>query len=95
MSLSEYIAFHWAYLIAAAMIVLTIGGYSTAIFNSVNRGFLVGVFTAFLYLFIFIIIQSEDYSMLIGSFGLYLTLAVAMFFSRKINWYKNKKLTFE
>lgn len=90
LSLSEYIEFHWAYLIASSMITLTIAGYSASLFESFKRGLLVAVFIAFLYLFIFIIIQSEDYSLLIGSFGLYLTLAVAMYFSRKINWYKDK-----
>ncbi|MGB3469047.1 MAG: cell envelope integrity protein CreD, partial [Cyclobacteriaceae bacterium] len=90
LSLSEYILFQWAYLISAAMIVLIIGGYSITVFNSIKRGGLVGAFTALLYLFIYIIIQSEDYSLLIGSFGLYIVLAAAMYFSRKINWYKYK-----
>lgn len=93
LSLSEYILFHWAYLISSAMIVLIVGGYSASVFNSASRGALVGAFTALLYLFIFIIIQSEDYSLLIGSFGLYLVLAAAMYFSRKINWYKYKPQT--
>ena len=72
------------------MITATISCYSNSLFNSVKRGLIVAAFIACLYLFIFIIIQSADYSLLIGSFGLYITLAVAMYFSRKINWYKLK-----
>ena len=40
-----------------------------------------------LYVYIFVLIQSEDYSLLIGSIGLFVILAMLMFYSRKIDWY--------
>jgi inner membrane protein len=40
-----------------------------------------------LYTFIFVIIQLQDYALLIGSIGLFVILALVMFISRKIDWY--------
>jgi len=42
-----------------------------------------------LYAFLFIILQLQDYSLLLGSIGLFLTLAIVMYLSRKVNWYSN------
>ena len=88
LSLSEYIVFFQAYLIAALMIIATISIYASAVFQSLKRGFVVAVITSLLYVFIYVIIESAQYSLLIGSFGLWLTLAIAMYFSRKIKWNK-------
>ncbi|MEO6219259.1 MAG: inner membrane CreD family protein [Ginsengibacter sp.] len=33
------------------------------------------------------LIRLEDTALLIGSIGLFIILAIAMYFSRKINWY--------
>ena len=46
-----------------------------------------------LYSFIFVIIQLEDYALLVGSIGLFLILALIMFASRKIDWSGNPQLT--
>ena len=43
----------------------------------------------FVYGFIFVIIQLEDYSVLLGSIGLFIVLALIMYFSRNIKWYKH------
>jgi inner membrane protein len=40
-----------------------------------------------LYSFIFILIRLEDTALLIGSIGLFIILALAMYASKKINWY--------
>ena len=42
-----------------------------------------------LYGFIYIIIQLQDYSLLIGSIGLFLILAAVKYLSRNIDWYGN------
>jgi len=39
-----------------------------------------------LYTFIFVIIQLEDYALLVGSIGLFLILGTIMMVSRKIDW---------
>jgi inner membrane protein len=36
--------------------------------------------------YVFTILQLQDYSLLLGSIGLFITLAVIMHFSKKIQW---------
>ena len=40
-----------------------------------------------LYLFLFTILQLQDYSLLMGSIGLFVVVAITMYLSRKIDWY--------
>lgn len=40
-----------------------------------------------LYGFLFVILRSEDYALLLGSIGLFTVLAVVMYLSRKVKWY--------
>jgi inner membrane protein len=38
------------------------------------------------YAYIFTIIQLQDYSLLMGSVGLFIALAIIMYFSRRLQW---------
>jgi inner membrane protein len=38
------------------------------------------------YAYVFSLLQLQDYSLLLGSTGLFLTLAVVMYFSKKLQW---------
>ena len=40
-------------------------------------------------LFLFTILQLQDYALLLGSIGLFVVLALVMYLSRKIDWYAN------
>ncbi len=40
------------------------------------------------YLFLYVLLLSEDYALLIGSLGLFLILAGIMIITRKVDWYK-------
>ena len=54
---------------------------------------LAGMLTAILgilYGFLFIVLQLQDYALLIGSIGLFIVLATVMYLSRKIDWYSVK-----
>jgi inner membrane protein len=39
-----------------------------------------------LYGYLYILLNNEDYALLIGSVGLFLTLAAVMYLTRKIDW---------
>ncbi len=39
------------------------------------------------YGFVFVVLQLQDYALLIGSLGLLVVLATVMYLSRRINWY--------
>lgn len=86
-SISEHVFFNGAFAIAAIATLLLIGGYSRAILKSNPLTMLlVGILTI-LYGFIFVVIQLQDYALIIGSIGIFVILAIVMYYSRKIDWY--------
>ncbi len=85
-SISEHSSFLHAYIIAGIAVVLLISIYSKAILKSFRfMGFVAASLTA-LYTFIFVIIQLENYALLVGSIGLFIILGTIMMISRKIDW---------
>lgn len=89
LALSEHIGFDWSYLISAMAIIALITAYSHSIFKSRKQTLFMGMFLVVLYVFLYIVIQLEDMALLLGSIGLFIALAIVMFVSRKINWYKD------
>lgn len=87
LSISEYLNFNFAYIISAISTLLLIALYVKAILKNNSLTFLISSILFILYSFIFIIIQLQDYALLIGSIGIFLILALVMYFSRKIDWY--------
>lgn len=82
-SISEYLNFNTAYLIAAIATVAMIYLYVRSVFNSNKIASFIGLTLVFMYGFIYVLIQSQDYALLMGSIGLFLTLGLVMYFSRK------------
>ncbi|MBC7936563.1 MAG: cell envelope integrity protein CreD [Rhizobacter sp.] len=89
LSISEYIPFDYAYLVAALATVSLISLYAKGHFNSWKTAGIFFSLLSCLYGFIFILIRLEDTALLVGSIGLFIVLAMAMFASRRINWYGN------
>lgn len=87
LSLAEYIGFDWAYLISSLATVGLIKLYSKSIFKSWMPAIIESSILVFVYAFIYVILQLEDFSLLVGSIGLFVILASIMFVSRKIDWY--------
>lgn len=85
-SISEHSSFLKAYLIAAVSVLGLITIYSRAILKGFKFPLLVCTSLASLYGFIYVIIQLENYALLVGSIGLFVILAIIMFASRKIDW---------
>jgi len=88
LSLSEHLGFNISYLIS---VILTIGAiyiYTKSIFkqHKISLGISSGL--SILYLFIFILLQLENFALMVGSIGLFIILLFTMYFTRKINWYK-------
>ena len=86
LSVSEYLNFNISYGIAATATVLLIAFYTKSVFAKWSIGLLFGTFLGLLYSFIFILIQLQDGALLFGSIGLFILLAVVMYYSRKIDW---------
>lgn len=91
-ALSEHIPFAYSYLISSISIIGLITLYAKSIFDNARLTTLIGMILTALYLFIFSIIQMEDYALLMGSIGLFIVLATIMYLSRKIDWYAIKTI---
>jgi inner membrane protein len=85
-SITEHSTFSLAYLIAAIAVIVMIVLYSISILKNKKFPMFIGVSLTALYSFIFVIIQLEDYALLVGSIGLFAILGAVMYFSKKIDW---------
>ena len=85
-SITEHSSFMKAYLISAAAVIAMISWYSVSILKNKKFPMFIGISLTALYSFIYVIIQLENYALLVGSIGLFLILGSVMYFSRKIDW---------
>lgn len=95
LAFSEQIYFNLAYILAAVMTIGLIVLYCRSILKSWGLAAMTGAILTILYGFIFVIIQIQDYALLFGSLGIFLILAVTMYFSRKVDWFsigENKQI---
>jgi inner membrane protein len=86
-SLSEHLGFDPAYAIAAAATVGLIVAYSASVLGSAGRVVGIGGLLAGLYLYLYVLLQLEDYALLLGAVGLFVTLATVMWVTRRVDWY--------
>lgn len=81
LSISEYLAFGWAYLIASGMTVTALGGYFIGFLRSRVAVFCTAS-VAVLYAFIYLLLNLETGSLLVGSLALFVILSLIMYFTR-------------
>ena len=89
LSISEHSSYLKAYLIAGTAVVTLITLYAKSILKTVKFTVFIGFSLSALYIFIFVIIQLENYALLVGSIGLFAILSGVMYASRKIDWENN------
>ncbi len=87
LSLAEHIGFGWAYLASSGASISLVAGYSVAILGRESRGLLMAIILAGLYSFLYMTLKAETYALLAGALGLWITLAIIMFLTRRIDWY--------
>jgi inner membrane protein len=87
-SLSEHIAFAWAYLIASVACIGLLGFYLSAVLRSVARGMGFAGMLAMLYAALYGLLVSEDNALVLGSALLFVILAGLMVVTRKVDWYQ-------
>ncbi len=87
LSLSEQLSFGAGYVISAAATILLVAGYARAVLRKRSLSVMVGSLLAVLYAYLYIVLQMEDYALLLGSVGLFVILALVMYLTRRVNWY--------
>jgi inner membrane protein len=86
LSFSEYIGFNGAYAVATLATAGLITWFVRGLLHSTKLSVLLSLVLLLLYSYIFTILQLQDYALLLGSIGLFLALAVVMYYSRKVQW---------
>ncbi len=87
LSLAEHLPFARSYLVASLGTIATITGYSLAVLKSGGRALVMGAILGVLYGYLYILLQLQDYALLLGSVGLFAILGLIMFITRKVDWY--------
>ncbi len=92
LSISEIVGFGWAYLISAVATVGLVTLYTSSIFKDRKETMLLSGILAGLYAYLYFILQLENYTLLVGSVGLFVILGVIMYVSRKVSWYREPEV---
>lgn len=87
-SLSEHIAFGWAYFVAAVACTALLGFYLAGVLRSLSASVFFTVIIALLYAVLYVIISLENTALLMGSGLLFLSLTILMTITRNIDWYR-------
>lgn len=93
LALSEHIPFTPAYIIASLSITGMIAGYSRAILKNRSRGGVIAGLLSLLYGYLYIVLVSRDYALLLGTVSLASILSIVMYLTRNIDWYQIKNST--
>ena len=93
LALSEHLAFHWAYLIAASACVLLITAYGRTLLGGWKGSTTLGLGYALLYFGLYRLLASEDYALLMGAWLIFGLLALTMYLTRRLDWGRAGKTT--
>ncbi|MBD70559.1 cell envelope integrity protein CreD, partial [Candidatus Poribacteria bacterium] len=91
LSMSEHLSFDISYILSAVAITCTITGYAQGILRNNHFTLTVLGILIILYTYLYIVLQSEDYALIMGSIGLFVVLITVMYITRKIDWYSLDK----
>src|SRR5881628_734589 len=87
-SLSEHLPFAAAYLVASGACVGLVAFYVGHVLRSAGRGIVFGGLLGALYGFLYVILESEDYALLLGALLLFAALTIVMVMTRRVDWYR-------
>jgi inner membrane protein len=87
LAVSEHLLFNYAYLISGLLIISLITAYTRSVLKSNRHSLFIAGILTMLYSYLFIILQLQDYALLMGSIGLFLILAMIMYLTRKVDWF--------
>lgn len=88
LSISEYYAFAWAYVVASIACVGLMTWYLFFVMKGFKPAILFGIILSSLYAIMYMLLQSSGKTFLIGSVIAFVLLAVVMFITRNIDWYQ-------
>jgi inner membrane protein len=87
LSFSEHLNFNLAYILAGAANILLISAYTGSVLKNYLQTLIILGILVILYGYLYVVLQLQDYVLLLGSIGLFIVLAILMFITRKIDWF--------
>jgi inner membrane protein len=92
-SLAEHVGFDLAYLFSSLATIILISLYVKSSTGQNKQSLITGSLLMVLYAFLYTTLQLQDFSLLFGSVGIFAIIAIIMYVSRKVNWYKERENT--
>ena len=86
LAFAEVIGFTFAYMVASAAIIGLLAFYSAAVLKSWKRARFLAAMLIGLYALLYVLLNLEAYSLLIGSVLMFFALAGVMYMTRNIDW---------
>lgn len=90
LAFSEHIGFAWAYVVASIAVIAMITTYSKAVLKTGKRATVISTGVTTLYIYLYTLLQEQNYALLSGSVGVFIILAGIMYVTRNIDWYNMK-----
>ncbi|MGV0924170.1 cell envelope integrity protein CreD [Empedobacter tilapiae] len=90
LSLSEYLGFDIAYFLSSGATILLITFFVNSFLKSFGLTFKITLMLILLYAFIYSVLQLKEHALLVGSIGLFIIVAILMYYSKNIEWNKTK-----
>jgi inner membrane protein len=90
-ALAEHMSFELAYGLSSLAIIAQIAFYAFGLLHkNAERMTFVGLLVS-LYLYLFIVLRLEEVAFLVGALGMFVLITIAMFVTKKINWFDEKE----
>jgi inner membrane protein len=86
-ALTEHILFQNAYMLASVALVLMISTYSRYVLDNFKLAVLTGGVLSTLFGILFVLVQLQDYALLLGSIWLLVIMGLVMYLTKKIDWF--------
>jgi inner membrane protein len=86
-ALTEHLAFWLAYWLGAIALAALLGVYIAGALGSQRRGLIIATLMTLVYGLLYLLVLSENYSLLMGAIALFAALATVMLATRHVRWY--------
>ncbi len=87
LSLSEHMNFLLSYTLSTLGVIGMISGYCFKVLGTRRHAAFMAGLLVMLYGYLYILLENEDYTLLLGSLALFIILGTVMYITRNIDWY--------
>ncbi len=87
LAFSEHIGFAAAFAVAALATVAATAGYASAVFGDKKYRKRAAVVFSGVYGLLYVLMQLEDFALMVGALSAFLAIAGTMYLTRNVNWY--------